>query len=378
MGTGLSREHRAPARELVVIGGLLEQAGRPDAGLRRVNLTQQHFIEAGAGTRQPGQPAVVGRRLRMHQPGRQRRGARRDAIATLDQFDRPAPPRQRVTDAAAGQAGTDDDRAPLTRIGRRRLVPPHHVARRVAAFQAFALAPETRPQRQVEAGRSQRLAHRARSAPGGQRRTGTGQPRNRAQQWRRPHGRIARGRKAIEKDRIGAERQLRHHGIGRPQRQCQRDRAVVERQTVQSGNRYRPAIGKLRSQMGQRWWCGSAQAVGRHRVCLDRHKVQPLRPLRIVAPRLPGGEKVGAQAKAGLQHDKLVAALPVLRQAAAADEHLHCLRQRAIAARVDIAITLGERHAIAPGQRLRHGRQRGRRGRGHAIGACDPPRARWI
>jgi hypothetical protein len=45
----------------------------------------------------------------------------------------------------------------------------------------------------------------------------------------------------------------------------------------------------------------------------------------IVAPRLPGGEEVHAEAEARFDDDELLASAPTLRQAIAAQENVLCL-----------------------------------------------------
>ena len=273
-----------------------------------------------------------------------------------------------MADAATGQTGADHDRSPLARVRRGRLVTPHHVARCIAAFEPLALAAEARPQRQVEAGCGERVAHGTGGAPGRKRGTRAGQPRHGAQQRRRPHLRVARGRKAVEIEGIGTQRQLRHQRIGLAQRQRQRDCAAVEAQPLQPADRLRPLRRKQRGQIGQRRRRGGTQAVGRYRMRLDRHDVQPPRPLRIVAPSLPGRKKVDAEAEAGLQHDELIAPAPALQQAAAGEEHLLRLRQRAVAAGIDVAIAFRKRRAVAPRERLGHDR-----GWAHREFLRDPP-----
>jgi len=237
----------------------------------------------------------------------------------------------------------------------RRLVAAHRIARCKAAAEHLPLAAEAGPQVEGEAACFERLAYRARGAPGGQRGAGPRQPRHRLEQRCGPHVRIAHGRKAVEVDRVGAERELRHEHGGIAQREREFDRAAFEHQAMQAGQRQRPLRGELLRQRRELRRRGLAQGLRGQRMTLDRDHVQARRPLRVGAPRGPGGEEVDAKAEAGFQHHELCSTAPTRRQVVAAEKDVARLPERTVSAGVDVAIVFAERHAVAPGQvRRRH------------------------
>lgn len=79
---------------------------------------------------------------------------------------------------------------------------------------------------------------------------------------------------------------------------------------------------------------------------LDGHEMQALAARRIVAPGLPGGEEIQAQAEAGFENDKTVPALPAGRQIVAAEKDMAGLCRAAVGRVIDIAVGAGDRRAV--------------------------------
>ena len=79
---------------------------------------------------------------------------------------------------------------------------------------------------------------------------------------------------------------------------------------------------------------------------LDRNEDEVLAALLILSPRIPGSEKVIAQAKACFKDHKLLAASPTCRQAVACDEDMLRLRLSAYTRVVDVAVLHRPRRAV--------------------------------
>jgi len=99
---------------------------------------------------------------------------------------------------------------------------------------------------------------------------------------------------------VGRRRDLRQAVGNIAEHQRQHNAPGVERQAVKTGHQRRPCLaqgfgqfrklGPLRVQLGQ--------VGGTKRMLFDRHVMQPLRPLRIGAPCLPGCEEIQAEPEA--------------------------------------------------------------------------------
>jgi len=79
---------------------------------------------------------------------------------------------------------------------------------------------------------------------------------------------------------------------------------------------------------------------------LDRNEVEPVRPRRIVAPRAPRREEIDAEAEPVLEDDELAAVALSFEAAGPPEKDMARLAQRAIAARVDVAVALARRRAM--------------------------------
>jgi hypothetical protein len=80
------------------------------------------------------------------------------------------------------------------------------------------------------------------------------------------------------------------------------------------------------------------EILAREGMLLDRDIMQFVGSLRIVAPGLPGGEKVEAEAEAGLDDDEALPMLPATGQAVAGKEDMARLQQPAALGMIDIVI----------------------------------------
>src|SRR5512133_1450210 len=102
------------------------------------------------------------------------------------------------------------------------------------------------------------------------------------------------------------------------------DTAAVEMQAVEAGKPWRPSLSQLRGKLGQfRIGAMGALEIGElRRMLLDGEEVKLRRPLRVVAPRLPRCQEVGAEAEAGLEDAEAFAPAPRLGQAAAVQEYV--------------------------------------------------------
>src|SRR5262245_90354 len=122
----------------------------------------------------------------------------------------------------------------------------------------------------------------------------------------------------------------------------QRDRAIFELAPMQSGQRKRPGRGKLARERRDLRRCEADQGLSINRMLLDRDEVQAPRPVWIVAPGLPRREEIHAESETGFDDDELTAPLPAFRQVVAAQENVSRLAQRAITARIDVAVEFVE------------------------------------
>ncbi|MNK97796.1 hypothetical protein D3C87_1181440 [compost metagenome] len=92
------------------------------------------------------------------------------------------------------------------------------------------------------------------------------------------------------------------------------------------------------------------------------NEVKPTAAVRVLAPRLPGGEEVQPLPEAGFHDHELVAPGPVAGQAITAQKHVMGLRQPPFRAVVDVVVTWRKRNAVGGDDRLgglegtRHGR----------------------
>jgi hypothetical protein len=72
------------------------------------------------------------------------------------------------------------------------------------------------------------------------------------------------------------------------------------------------------------------------RPALDRHEMQARAALRIVAPSLPGRQKIDTDAEAGLDNGEHTRTGPARRQIIALQEHVARLSDRRVGAMVDV------------------------------------------
>ena len=315
----------------------VEPAGH--AALRQRRRGQPRGAQRGGA--EPARVQAVGRiEDAVHQPAGIARGLGRRRGLAVDHLDLPALAQQAVCGSRTGQARADHQR--LARPGVRRAPrggPRRHEARRVPRHRDVALAAEAGRALDREADRGQPVAHRPRRAPGrggGAGRDQAGEP---AEQLGAPQLGIARGREAVEVERIGLGLQPGQRLQRVAEDQQQLHPAALEVERVQVGRQRRP----LREQLGrQRRRFAAAvharQVRGRERVLFQRDEDQPLAALRIRPPGRPGGQEVVAQAEAGLQHHEALAALPASGQAVAAQEDMASLSEGAGGGVVDIAV----------------------------------------
>ena len=79
---------------------------------------------------------------------------------------------------------------------------------------------------------------------------------------------------------------------------------------------------------------------------LYRYKVQSVASLRVLPPRLPGGQKAGPQSKAGFTNRKLGSPPPPFRQAITLQKHPPRLPQRAIGRMIRVLIDRADGYAL--------------------------------
>ena len=319
-------------------------AGR-DRGLARA--------PAHRGAREPRQRVVVGRQVQVIGAQRLRRCAARRRGRRFEHRHLPATAREAGRDGGARQAGADHQRAarwPVRRFGGWREAAP---ARRVARAQPMRLAglgldlvrSISKPAC-CSASRTTSSVERVASAAPGRARRASDRIRPAV-----PHARIARRRKAVEEERIGAQPQPGHERRRIAQAQAQRDRTGVEAQRVHAGQCIRPLreqrarVRRRRAQRVQR----SPQVVGGERMRFDRHVVQARRDAGAFAPGLQRGQEVHPETEAELDDGERRAAGrvgdrgPAPRQLATVDEHRARLRPGAGTAAEHVAIERARR-----------------------------------
>ena len=155
-----------------------DAAGRP-AGVGE--CLQQGAGGKVAGTGQARQAVVVGAGQRTQHAGEIARGAVAGRSIRFEHGDLPAGAGQPMGGGAAGNAGADDQRAAFG--GRRVAGRP---AGTETAVQHLALAGETGAFFEIELDRCERFTQMPGDRPGGQRRTGGGEARQGAADFRRP------------------------------------------------------------------------------------------------------------------------------------------------------------------------------------------------
>ncbi len=276
------------------------------------------------------------------------RGLRRRRTLGIEHGAAHAVPRQCACRRCAGEPRADDDgftwhidRCDPTRRSRR------YEVRRVACQRDVALGARAAGRFDGEADAAQPVAHDARRAPGGRRGARHGQSRQRGKQTLRPHRRILRRRKAIEKKGIDLRDEFACEPGCIAQTEQQLHAVALEGQTVQIGCERRPGGDELLRQRGQ--GTGSERArkiVARRRMHLQRDEVQPLAALRIVAPRGPRGEEVVAQAETGLEDGEACATAPAFGQAVAGEEDGARLFERTFARVIEIVELPGARRVV--------------------------------
>ena len=338
-------------------GQPLDQGGHR-GGIQRLLAAQQAVEGAGhragfdqrpqhpLGVQRGGaQPAGVGPVLPVHdaveQPGRVARRLGRSLALSVKHLHGHALRSQRAGHGGASQPGADDGHAQAAAGCRQGLAPRRQVGQMAGCktgHRHLALGCQARGFVHLKTRRLQPLAHLAGHAPGGQRGTRCGQPGQAAQAVPIPHLRVARRRKPVEVDGIGLGHQVGQHPCHIAQRQQQAHAAGVEVDHMQIGRERWPVGDQLPRQRRQgRCGMGAGQVGGQRRVLVDGQIPKPVTALCIVLPGGPGGQKVVAQAKPGLQHHKPRPAGPPRRQAVAAQKHMAGLRQGAGAGVVDIA-----------------------------------------
>ena len=152
---------------------------------------------------------------------------------------------------------------------------------------------------QLEAGAAQPDVQRAGSGCCGERGVGGGQSRQGLEHTRLPCS-------AIEAEGIHTRHQLGQPGVDLAKCQQQLHLALFEMQAVQVWGERRPGGDQRCCSVG----VGCAQVFGRGRVGFDADEHQPLATCGVVAPSLPGGQEVVAQAEAGFEDHKSLALLP--------------------------------------------------------------------
>ncbi len=110
----------------------------------------------------------------------------------------------------------------------------------------------------------------------------------------------------------------------------------------------------------------------RRRRAFDRDEVELAAALCVGAPRGPGGEEIGAETEAGLEDDEALAAAPARGQRVAVEKDVTCLRERAVARVVDVAVLGRARRAVG----ITHDRGGADRRRVHrGVAVVEAPRA---
>jgi hypothetical protein len=327
---------RAPAVEPHQPGDAAARAGAvdrvPDRGASGIR----------GGTMETRVPAVAAVDDAVEDAGGVARTLLRDRRATLEQQRGAAALGERLGQRATGQAGADDDH-------RRRFAAPAadwlprrgagREARREAAARDVAFASAARRALDRKASAAQAVANGPRRAPGRHRCIGRRQPRHRLVQPRIPHRRIARGCEAVEKERVDASDELRQPGGDVAECEQQLDAAGFEGDPVQVPRQRRPLPGELLGEWQQERIARIRREVGpRRRRAFDRDEVELAAALCVGTPCGPGGEEIGAQTETGLEDDEAFAAAPARRQRVAVEEDVTCLRERALARVVDVAV----------------------------------------
>ena len=333
------------------------------AGGAEIDAVLQQVARRGergprAGTGQARQRSVVGRHVRRHHAGRQAGCAGGRMSGTVEHRDLPAAQRQRARHGGAGQPGADDGAARWLRHHGRliaRAARPRRPARGVTRAQR-GRRPRCGGAFDLKTAGDEPLAHLVRHAPRRQACTTARQPCDGAQRVQAPHLRIARGLETVEKNAVVLARQLGQHGLHVADGERQLHLPAVQPQPVHAGQQAVPWGDQRFGQRRQFGEGGGAapQVIGLRRKGFDRRVKQLARPLGRLPPRVPGGEKVEAEAKAGLQHLPAWRAAPDgllpgrRQQPAAVQKNLPCLRQRAggPGAAVDVAKARAERRAV--------------------------------
>ena len=263
----------------------------------------------------------------------------RCAVMALHELDRPSTRGKARSDCRAGEPCPDHNRVSRRPTSIGRSCPSHWPARREASRQHFALAAEARPLFDREPGGRQRVANAHGDAPCGERRSGSGKPRERPHARRRPHFGIAIRCEAIEIKGVGCEPKLaqRHRRIGKGERQ--RDCLMVEMQSMQSGQERRPRRAQnaresreLRKAAVQRRKISSFE-----RMAFDRNEMQPGATPGVASPRVPRREEVEPRAEAQLDHGKNMCVRPARREIVSMEEDVTCLPGAGLGAVIHVA-----------------------------------------
>ena len=204
-----------------------------------------------------------------------------------------------------GRARSHARRSPAQRWARRE-------ARREAGARDVALAAAAGRALDRESGGREAVTHRARRAPGRDRRIGGSEPRHRLEQRARPTSpdcareRSRRGRTRRPRRRAAAARHRRRRtrAAARPRPSSN---AIRCRLQVSAGQRHASSAASGARRVVAR---EAREARLRRRRLLDRDEVELAAALRIGAPCRPRREEVVADAEAGLEDDEAIAAAP--------------------------------------------------------------------
>ena len=207
----------------------------------------------------------------------------------------------------------------------------------------------------LESGGDERIAHGRSGRPGRERSTRAGEARNRTHRRFVPHRRVAGGREAVEKDRVGRHPQPAHHARCIAQAQVQHGVGIVELDRVHPGQSERPARTQARGVggVGAERLVHAREVRARERVRFDRNEMQAQPRGRDVAPGRERLEEIQPGAETEFEHREgpcdagfgSVQRAPSLRQRASFDEHLARLGARAAAAAEDVAEARAEGRA---------------------------------